>query len=137
MYINIAANLVVMTQNTNYRSVWVNDAHGLRDHTNSPYDPINQAASSMCGPGHWDKAPIFAVQIAKNSLGAGFVRLWLHNTPALAPIDVPYAAFVAGRVYHMYVDKYTVVDAGGAEVDAGATFQMIGHLCYAYPIDLN
>lgn len=137
MYINIAANLVVMTQNTSYRPTWVNSSVNLKDHVNLPYDPLNQAASSMCGPGHWDKAPIFAVQIAKNSLAAGYIRLWLFNTPTLTPIDVDTHAFVAGGVYHMYVDKYTVIAADGVtEIDPCADFQMIGHLCYAYPIDL-
>ena len=137
MYINIAANLVVMAQNTSYRPLWVNDAYGLKDHVNSPYDPINQAASSKCGPGHWDRAPIFAVQIVKNSLAAGYVRMWLFNTPALAPIDVPYSAFTAGNVYHMYVDKYTILDAGKTEINPCTDFEMVGHLCYAYPLDLN
>jgi len=137
MYINISTDLVVMTPNTVYKPMWVNTSPLLKDHAGSPYDPINQAASAMVGPGHWDKYPIFRVQVAKNSLSNLFVRIWLFNTPDSSPIDVPCAAFLVGHNYDMHINKYTIVDGSGTEQSGQFTnFTLIGHYCNAFPIDL-
>lgn len=137
MYFNIATGLVTLVRNTNYKPNWVNDSPQLKDPVSSPYPDFNMAASAMTGPGHWDKAPIFRIQVAKNALGTGLVRLWLFNTAELAPVDVPYLAFTQGLCYDMHVKKYTLVTAGGVEItDKDADFILVGHLCSAMPLNL-
>ena len=137
MYINIATDLVVLARNVDYKPNWVNDAPLLHNPGGSPDDHLNDAASSRCGPGHYDKYPLFRVQVAKNSMSGYYVRLWLWNTPDLTHVDVPYLAFKEGSVYDMYVRKYTIVDGSGAEVTTqDANFILVGHKCSSMPINL-
>lgn len=135
---NIAAGLVVMQRNAEYRPAWVNSSPLLKDPAaGSPPDHTNMAASSMCGPGRWDKLPIFRVQVAKNSLSGLYIRMWLYKTPVATPVDVPCEAFVLGHTYDMYVSKYTIVNGSGVEqTSQDANFILIGHYCDTMPIDL-
>lgn len=137
-YLNIAAGLVVMERNVDYKPTWVNDSPLLKDPVSSPVDYTNNAASAMCGNGHWSRAPIFRIHVAKNDLAGDYVRLWLYHTKELSPVDVPYSAFKEGSTYDMYVRKYTIVDSMGAEVSGSpdADFILIGYLVDAMPIDL-
>ena len=137
MYFNIACDLVVMARNVDYKAGWVNDSPLLKDSTGSPHDSFNDAASARTGMGHYDKMPIFKVQVAKNSLSNYYVRLWLWNTPNASPVDVPYTAFKEGSVYEMFVRKYTIVDGSGVEQTAqDSNFILVGHKTGAMPMNL-
>lgn len=139
MYVNIAAGLVTMTRNTVYKPAWVNTSKQLKNPAaGSPPDYTNFSVDAMCGPGHWDKYPIFRILVAKNALSDYLIRFWLYNTPIASPVDIPYSAFVVGHTYDMFVNKYTIVDAGGNEITGSdANFILVGNLCSTMPIDVS
>ena len=135
MYINIATDLTVMARNTDYKPNWVNDAPLLQSNSGSPYNIYDDQANTRNGNGHYDNYPIFRIQIAKNSLSTGYVRLWLWNS--LTYTDVLYTAFKEGSTYDMYVCKYTLVDGSGNEITSqDANFVMVGYKGNTMPMNL-
>ena len=137
MYFNIATDVVVMVNGTDYKPQWVNDAPLLKNSVGSPYDTTNNAADSRCGVGHYDKMPIFKVQVGKNTLSTGYIRMWLWNTDDATHVDIPYTGFKEGSVYEMFVRKYTIVDGSGNPITGqDANFILVGHKTGAMPMNL-
>ena len=127
MYTNIATGLTAITRNTDYKPAWVNDSNQLSA----------DMAANRCGPGHFSRFPIFRIHVATNSLSTGLVRLWLYDTAANAPVDIPYTAFKEGQTYDMHVSKYTLVTSGGVEItDKDANFVIFGHTANSLPMSL-
>ena len=127
MYTNVATGLTAMARNAEYKPVWVNDSNQLSA----------DMAANRCGPGHFNRFPIFRIHVAINALTTGFVRLWLYDTAVLTPVDIPYKAFKEGSTYDMHVSKYTLVNASGVEiVDKDADFVIFGHMANSLPMSL-
>lgn len=136
MYINIATDMVVLARNTEYKPAWVNVSPQLKNPLGSPNDHFNDAATAMCGPGHYDKYPIFRVQVATNTLSDYYIRVWLWNTPTATHVDIPYKAFKEGSTYDMYLSKYTIVNGSGTEITGSdANFILVGHMCGSMPLN--
>jgi hypothetical protein len=127
-----------LVANTSYKPVWQNLSPRLKDGNGSPAS-TNNAASAAVGAGSYSHPLVQKFMIAANTVTNGnFVRIWGVNNNSDEYVDIPKAAFIVGNEYNIYLDKWDIVTAAGAVVEADrAKLTVIGYLAKNLPFDYS